>query len=213
LQIARPQFHRQFTLHPSDDLHFGDARDPAQPPRDVGVGQPRQLRSGQPLRRQHQRHDRQVRRIEPRQDRLLHLRRQLVPDRGDLVADFLRRLLQVLLELEERDDHAVAIQRVRLDLVDAADARDPFFDAIDNLAFDALRGGAGIRHRHHHDRVLHIGELVGLQQCQCEDAEHAEREHHDGRDDRPPDCEIGDEHDVSLAEPSARRRPAGACPA
>ncbi len=38
------------------------------------------------------------------EDRLLHLRRQVVADRGDLVADLLRGFLQVLLEVELRDD-------------------------------------------------------------------------------------------------------------
>ena len=129
------------------------------------------------VRRQRQRDDRQVGRIEARQDRLLHLERQLVADLRDLVANVLRRLLQVLLELEDGDDHAEAVQRVRLDLLDAADPGDALLDAIDQLALDALRRRARIRQRHDDHRVLHVGELVGLELHQREDAEDDEREH------------------------------------
>ena len=57
-----------------------------------GIGHARQLGAGQPRRRQRQRDDRPIRRIELREDRLLHLGRQVVADRRDLVADLLRRL-------------------------------------------------------------------------------------------------------------------------
>ena len=194
LQVARPQLHRQLALDAADHFDLGHAGYAAQPPGDVGIGEPRQLGPLHLRGRQHQRHDRQVGRIEPRQDRLFHLRRQLVADLGDLVADLLRRLLQILLELEERDDHAVAVERVRLDLVDAADPRDAFLDAVDDLALDALRRRARVRHRHDDHRVLHVRELVGVQQREREDPEHGEREHHDRRDDGTLDGEVGDEH-------------------
>ena len=123
------------------------------------------------LRRQHQRHDRQVRRVEPREDRFLHFLRQVVADLRNLVANFLRRLLQILFELEEGDDDAVAVERVGLNLVHAADAGDTLFDAIDDLALDALGRGARVGHRDHDHWVLNVRELVGLEQRQRKDAE------------------------------------------
>ena len=194
LQRLRLQLDRHLALDAADHAHFRDAGHAAQLADDAGIGEPRELGSRQRPGRRGQLHDRQVVRIEPREDRLLHLGRQVVPDLRDAVADVLRRLLQVLLEDELDRDHAEAVERVRLDLLDAADRRDLLLDRIDDLALDGVGRRARVGDRDRDDRRRDVGELVGLQGRQREHAEDRQRKHRDDRDDRPPNGEIRDEH-------------------
>ena len=101
--------------------------------------------------------------IELREDRLLHLRRQVVANLRDLVANLLRRQPRVLREVELDDDVGEAVERVRAHPVDAADAGDHLLDRIDDLTLDDIGRRAGIRNRHHHDRGVDLGILVGVE--------------------------------------------------
>ena len=87
-------------------------------------------------RRQRQRHDRPVGRIELREDRLLHLRRQLVADPRDLVANLLRRLRGSFSKTNSTMMLREAVERARPHPVHAADAGNHFFDRLDDLALD-----------------------------------------------------------------------------
>ena len=137
-------------------------------------------------------------RVEPLDDRLEDLLRQLAADGRDRVANILRRLIDGLLEHERDDDLREAIGRRRVDLVDAADARQSILDAVDDLALDDVGRRAGVADADEDDRRLDVGELVGLQLVERGEPERDEREHrHDG-DDRPLDGEVGNEHEVSL---------------
>ncbi len=63
-----------------------------------------------------------------------------------------------------------------------------FLDRLDHLALDALGRRARVWNRHDDDRILHVRELVGLQHREREDAEHDQRDHRHGGDDRALDC-------------------------
>ena len=132
---------------------LGDVTDATQFVGDAGVGNLGQLRAGQVVRGQRQRHDREVVRVEALEDRLLHLERQLVADLGDLVADLLQRFGRLLAELELGDDHAEAVQRLRVHLLEPADAGDALLDRIDQVALDLVGRRAGERQRHRDRRA------------------------------------------------------------
>ena len=183
LQIARPDLDDHLALDAAGQVDLGHAGDAAQPPRDARIGHPRQLGAAQPRRRQRQRDDRPVRRIEPGQDRLLHLLRQVVADARDLVADLLRRLLRILLEHELDDDVAEAVERARRHPVDAADAGDHLLDRLDDLALDDVRRGPGIRNGDDDDRRVDFRVLVGVEQHQRDETEDDERQHGDDGED------------------------------
>ena len=184
LQVARPDLHDQLALDRANEVNGGHAGNATQPPRDVRVGDARQLGAGQTRRRQRQRHDRPVGGIELREDRLLHLRRQLVANLGDLVADLLRRQPRVLREVELDDDVREAVERVRRHLVDAADAGDHLFDRIDDFSLDDVRRRAGIRDRDHDDRRVDLRILVGVELHQRHQPEDHEQQHRDDGQDR-----------------------------
>ena len=129
-----------------------------------GSASTRQLGHRQRVGRERDRHDREVDRVDPREDRFLHLGRQVVADLVDLVADLLRGFLQVLLVLELDQDRGEAVERVRRHLLHAADAGDGLFDRLDDLAFDVVGRRAGIRRGDDDERHGDVGELVGLQQ-------------------------------------------------
>ena len=73
LEVARPHLHDQLALDGAGQVHRGDAVDAAQPPRDAGIGEPGQLGAAETRRRQRQRDDRAIGRVELRQHRLFHL--------------------------------------------------------------------------------------------------------------------------------------------
>ena len=105
LQRLRAELDGHLALDAADDVDLGDAGDAAQLARDAGIGEARQL--ARPISVCDDSASDTIGRscrIEPREDRLLHLRRQVVADLRDRVADVLRRLLQVLLEQELDDD-------------------------------------------------------------------------------------------------------------
>ena len=134
-----------------DDLR--DVADAAQRVGHARVGDLRQLGARQVGRRQRQRDDREVVRIEALEDRLLDLRRQFVADLGDLVANLLHRLGRLLAELELGDDQAEAVERLRVELLEPADARDPLLDRVDDVALDLVGRRAGERQRHRRSRA------------------------------------------------------------
>ena len=193
-QIARADLDHQLALDGADQVHRGHARDAAQPPRDVGIGHAGELRAGEPRRGQRQRHDRPVRRIELREDRLLHLGRQIVADRRNLVADLLRGDLRVLREVELHDDVREAVERARAHPVDAADARDRLLDRIDDLALDDVGRRARVGHRDDHDRRVDLRVLVGVELRERHDAEDDDHQHRDDGENRLGDGGIGDIH-------------------
>ena len=87
----------------------GHAVDGAEAVGEHVLGQARDLRVALRRRRQRQLHHRLRRRVDALQDRLAHLDRQLVAHRGDGVADLVRRLDHVLLEVEDDDDLRAAL--------------------------------------------------------------------------------------------------------
>ncbi len=208
LQRLRIELDGQLALDAADDADLGDAADAAQLVGDAGIDDAGQLRPGQRRRGQRQLDDREVVRIEAGQDRLLHLLRQIVADLRDAVADVLGRFLQVLREVELDGDDAEAVERVRLDLLDAADRGDLLLDRIDDLALDGVRRRARIGDRHRDDRRRHLGELVGVEAQQGEDAEDRDGDHHHDGHDRPFDGEIRDGHAGGSRPVSSTTRPA-----
>jgi hypothetical protein len=149
------------------ERHAGDS---AQLAADLVVRELRQLRHGQARGRERERDDRQIVRVEPLDDRLEDLLRQLAPDRRDGVADVLRRLVHGLLEHEHDDDLREPIRGRRVDLVDPADARQPILDAVHDLALDDIGRGTRVAHADEDDRRLNVREFVDLQFEQGRDA-------------------------------------------
>ncbi len=148
--------------------------------------------------------------IEALEDRLLDLQRQLVADLGDLVADLLHRLGRLLAELELGDDHAEAVQRLRVHLLEPADAGDALFDRVDQVALDLVGRRARERQRDRHHGRRDLGELVHLELVQREGPEDHERQHRDDGHDGALDGEIGDEHvNFSLRSTGNREPDAG----
>ncbi len=115
--------------------------------------------------RERQREHRLLRGIEPGEHRLLHLGRQVGPLGGDGVADVLRCLLDVLLEVEEDGELRQAVGRAGLGLgpVDPADGGERLLDRVDDLPLHRLGRGAGIEDGDADDRLLDVGKLVGVQ--------------------------------------------------
>ena len=70
---------------------------------------------------------------------------------------------EILLEQEQRDDLRVTVSGRAVDLVHAGDALDCVLDRLQDLALDSFRRRARIRNARHHDRLLNVGEFVGLQ--------------------------------------------------
>ncbi len=91
------------------------------------------------LRGQRDLHDGLRRRIDVEQNRLAHLHGQLVAHRSDGVADFIRGLRHVLLEVEDDDDPRLALRGGRAELVDLRNALQGLLDPIDDFALDGLR--------------------------------------------------------------------------
>ena len=69
-----------------------------------------------------------------------------------------------------------------------------FSIAVDDLALDRLGRGARIGDRHHHHRLLDVGDLVHAQLVQREQPQAHQRDDDDDRRDRPLDAEVGEEH-------------------
>ena len=179
-----------------DDVHLRDTGDRAQIAREAGVGDAREHRRRSRGRGEHEREHRRLRWIEARQDRLLHLGRQILALRRDRVAHILRRLLNRFLEVEEERALREPVDREAGGLVaiEPADSPHRILDGLHDLALHLRRRCAGIRDRQSDDRRLNVGELVGVQVDQRRAAEGDERHHRRDGDDRPLDRKIGDEH-------------------
>ena len=109
-EIGRPYVDRNFAVHVPRHLHLGDAGQAAELAGDAGIGQQGQLGRRHAVGGQHERHDRQVVGIEFPQQRLFHLRRQVVADAREGVTHVLARLVGVLAEDELDGDQREAIQ-------------------------------------------------------------------------------------------------------
>ena len=109
--------------------------------------------------------------------------RKLLDDRRDLVADVLRRRLDIALE-GERDVHLrLALIGVRPQLVDAADGVDRLLDPLGDLGLDLLGAGAGKLDLDVDDRLIGLRHQVEAEILVRERAEHDQRRrHHDGED-------------------------------
>jgi hypothetical protein len=68
-------------------------------------------------------------------------------------------------------------------------------EAIEDLLRHAVGGRARIRNADGDDRRSDVGELVGFELEQREQAEHGQRQHRHGGDERLLDREIRDEHE------------------
>ena len=193
-EVAGAQFDGQFAVLRARHVDARHAADGAQLARDLVVGEVRQVRGRHPVGRERDLDDRQVVGREAPDDGLLHLRRKVAADAGDGVADLVGGLLRVLREDELDDDLAVAVRGRAVDHVHAFKALQRLLDRVEQFALHRLGRGAGVRHAHEDDGRVDLGELVGFELQQRDDAEDDEREHrHDG-DERLLDGEVRDDH-------------------
>jgi hypothetical protein len=139
---------------------------------------------------------RELGRVEPGEHRLFHLGRQVRALGGDRVANILGGLLDRLLEFEEDGARRESIGPGAGGLlpVHAADAEDGILYRIDDLAGDFRGRCARVHDSHAHDRLLNVGELIGVQVEQGKDAEYNQRHHGGDSHDRALNGKIGDEH-------------------
>src|SRR6185503_422441 len=112
-------------------------------------------------------------------DWLFGSQREVVQDQIDLVSDFLRGDVGVLLEQERDEDLRHAFNRRRTQLVDTGDGVDGAFDFVRDLSLDLLRRRAGIHDRNRDRRQVDLRKEV-----------HAERLVRE----QPDDGETQDEH-------------------
>ena len=193
-EIVRPDVDVELRAVAADDVHLRHAGNATQIAADRLIGELRELRRRQGGRRQRDRDDRQRVGIESLNDRLEDLRRQLRPHGRDRVANVLRRLVHVFREDELDDDLREPVGRRRVELVDAADARELVLESRHDLALDDVGRRAGIGDADEDDRLVEIGELVRIQPRERREPEHDESDHRDDRDDRSLDGEVGNEH-------------------
>ena len=99
------------------------------------------------------------------------LDRKVGADLRDAVAHILRRLVQILVEVELDHEHRVAVVRLRHHAFYAGDRRDLLLDRIEDLLLDDFRRGTGIDDADGEPGRRHFRKLVGLQLEQREYAE------------------------------------------
>jgi len=104
--------------------------------------------------------------------------------RSDLLAHVLGRLAAVHVQLKFDDHHRLVFVAARGQGVDAGDRVDRFFDFFRDFALDNFRGGARVLGADHHDREVDVGELVDLQALKGKQAQHHQRQHQHGGEDR-----------------------------
>ena len=143
-------------------------------------------------------HDRRGIEVELVDERRIHALRQLLDDRGNLVAHFLGRHVAVLFQQELHGDRREAFARGRAQLVDAGDLVDGFLDDLGDRGFHFLGAGAGQIGRDRDDGKIDLGEQVD---AELEIGDQAE---HDGNGGQHPgengtaDANVGDVHEPSL---------------
>ena len=195
LHPRRVELHGEFALHLAAHRHFGDASDRAQFARDRGIGETREFSLAQRRAGQRERDDRSVRIVELLDDRLLHLYRQVRALGGDRIAKILRCFGEILAELELDDDEGEAIERGAVDVLHAANGGDLLLNGIEDFLLHTIGRRARIWNADGHHRWGNVGELIGLELEEREQAKHGQCHHrHDG-DQRLLDREIRDEHD------------------
>ena len=126
--------------------------------------------------------------------RRIRVLRQLVDDARDLVAHLLRRAVQVGRQLELHHHRADVLAAPGVDLVHAADARDGILDGLDDLGLDFPRARALVDGADHHHREGDVREEVGTQPGVPHHSEDDEAEGHHGREDRPANGDVAEEH-------------------
>ena len=129
-------------------------------------------------------------RIDLRDDRRLHLRRQLLERLGDLLPHVLCRVVDVPLQDEPERDPAVALADERLHLVDARDAAERLLGGLDDRAVQFLGAGARQVEKDDDGRGIRFGEEIDAEIAEGEHARHDEQHHEHRREDGPPDAEI-----------------------
>jgi hypothetical protein len=135
------------------DRHLGHARDGAEVAADDLVGDHRELRRVERLRREGERDDRQLVGVEPLHDGLDDLLRQLRALGADGVAHVLRRLVDRLAELELHDHLREAVGARRAQLLEPGDAREAVLEPVDHLALDLLGRRARVGDADEDDRA------------------------------------------------------------
>lgn len=113
----------------------------------------------------------QIIRVKPSKNRFFHLRGKIATDSGNRVTDVLCRRLNIFLENELDHHRREAIERGRVDVLDATDARNRFFDPVKHFLLNRHRRGARIRNGHGDNRRLNLRKLVRFQEYQRKDAE------------------------------------------
>src|SRR5690606_35080809 len=108
-------------------------------------------------------------------------RRQLRPERIDLVANFLDLFSGAAVEVEHHDDHGLARLRRRLQRIEAGDGIHRILDGLDDIGFDRLWRGSGIGHHYSNDRKVYVGQLFDRQALIGIDTEYHDGDHDHGR--------------------------------
>jgi hypothetical protein len=137
-QLLGAQQHRQLALERTVDVDDRDAGDGAEAIGEVVLGEPRDRRVRLRGRRQREVHDRLRAGVAPRQNRLAHLQRQLVPHRADRVAHLVGGLDHVLVEVEDQHRLGAAFLGNGVEVIDACDRLHRLLDPVDQLALDRL---------------------------------------------------------------------------
>jgi hypothetical protein len=210
-QVVDPQPDADLAVPPAHDPQRPHAFDSLDARLDLVVCVTGQL----PDRRRPGEHDRQDRSgvgVELLHHRGLDLDRQIGADRGDLVADVLRRHVDVALQLKLNEDLRQPFGTLGPQRLDAADRVDCLLDHVGNFALDGLGVGAFINHGDGDDGKVDVGKQAKTQPAvgsQPED--HQRRDEHQGKN-RTTDAEIRYLHvafaNGCVGEPAWRTRTA-----
>ena len=191
--VVRPQPigiepHVDLALPSAEDQDLADAVDAFQLPAKHLVGVLRDV-ADRLVRAERETEDGRRIRIHLVDARLLNRFRQQRQHAVDLVADFLRGHVGVLLEDEADCDLRDPFRRSRAELVDAADRVHRLFDLVCYFGFDLLRRGAGLHRRHQDGGEVDLRKAIDAEARERERADDRQRQDEDGREDRPFNAE------------------------
>ena len=145
---------------------------------------------GRALARDHHGHDRGRIGVGLLDDGGLGAGREAGDDGVHLLAHVVGRLLHVALEHEGGEDLRLPLDGAGAQLVEAGDGVDGLLDGLGDLALDLLRGGAGQARGDGDGGEIDLGEDVYPELREGGQAEHHQRGHEHGREDRPPDEDL-----------------------
>src|SRR5690606_4132976 len=151
------------------------------------VGEGRELDGAQRARREGEREDRLLVRVELEDDRFLDVVREVAAHEVDAGPDVLRGLVAVTLEVELDDDERDALEGLGRDSVHALDRIERLLEAARDLALHDLGARAGIDGLDDDDGDVDLRHVVDGELAEAEHAEDDEPEHHQGGEDRAPD--------------------------